>query len=64
MANKLYIIGIGPGNTDYIYPAAYKKIQACDMLVGGRRNLNLFGDLKKEEVIIGNFAGQLDSVFC
>lgn len=52
MANKLYIIGIGPGDKDYIYPAANKRIEESDVLIGGRRNLDLFLHLEKEEVII------------
>lgn len=54
MENKLYIIGIGPGDKDYIYPAANKLIEASDVLIGGRRNLDLFLHLQKDEVMIGN----------
>lgn len=54
MGYKLYIIGIGPGDKDYIYPAANKLIEASDVLIGGRRNLDLFLHLKKEEVVISN----------
>ncbi len=54
MGNKLYIIGIGPGDKDYIYPAANKLIEASDVLIGGRRNLDLFLHLNKEEVVISN----------
>lgn len=54
MANKLYIVGIGPGDRDYIYPAANKLIEESDVLIGGRRNLDLFLHLEKEEVIIKN----------
>ncbi len=54
MENKLYIIGIGPGDKDYIYPAANMLIEASDVLIGGRRNLDLFLHLEKEEVMIGN----------
>ncbi len=54
MDNKLYIIGIGPGDKNYIYPAANKLIEASDVLIGGRRNLDLFLHLEKEEVVIGN----------
>lgn len=54
MANKLFIIGIGPGNEEYIYPAARKYIESGDILVGGKRNLELFHSLQKEEVVIGS----------
>ncbi len=50
---KLYIVGIGPGNPDYIYPAARKLIESADVLIGGKRNLEAFRHLQKEEVAIG-----------
>jgi precorrin-6Y C5,15-methyltransferase (decarboxylating) len=59
MAGKLYLIGIGPGNTDYIYPAAQKIIESSEVLIGGRRNLDLFRHLQKETVVIG---GQLEVI--
>ena len=59
MAGKLYLIGIGPGNPEYIDPAAQKIIAASDVLIGGRRNLALFHHLDKETVAIG---GQLDAI--
>lgn len=42
MENKIIVAGIGPGNPDYITPAALKKIQAAKFLVGGRRALEEF----------------------
>ncbi len=57
--NILYVVGIGPGNPEYIYPAARKVIEGCDLLIGGRRNLNLFRGLQKEEKEIG---GNLEEV--
>lgn len=42
MQNKIIVAGIGPGNPDYITPAALKKIQAAKFLVGGRRALEEF----------------------
>ena len=40
--SKIIVAGIGPGNEDYITPAALKKIRAAQFLVGGRRALNEF----------------------
>ncbi len=54
MSDKLTIIGIGPGDAGYIYPAALSVIEASDVLIGGRRNLELFAYLKKEEVVVGS----------
>ena len=42
MQKKIIVAGIGPGNEDYITPAALKKIRAAKFLVGGRRALNEF----------------------
>lgn len=52
--NKLYIVGIGPGNKDYTHPAALGLIDAADVLIGGRRQLDAFKALGKEEVVIGH----------
>ena len=42
MQNKIIVAGIGPGNEDYITPAALRAIQAAKFLVGGRRALEKF----------------------
>ena len=42
MNNKIIVAGIGPGDEDYITPAALKKIRAAKFLVGGRRALEQF----------------------
>jgi len=49
---RIYIAGIGPGNIDLVTPAAMKAIEDCDVLIGGRRNLELFDCLMKEKVEI------------
>ncbi|HHV77101.1 MAG TPA: precorrin-6y C5,15-methyltransferase (decarboxylating) subunit CbiE [Syntrophothermus lipocalidus] len=40
--SSLFVIGMGPGNPDYILPVAFKTANKCDVLVGARRYLNLF----------------------
>ena len=42
MQNKIVVAGIGPGNEDYITPAALKRIREAKFLVGGRRALSEF----------------------
>lgn len=54
MNNKLYIIGIGPGDRELILPAASRLIESSDVIIGGRRNLEIFEELDKEKVEIGN----------
>jgi cobalt-precorrin-7 (C5)-methyltransferase len=48
--NKVSIIGIGPGTEEYLLPIARREIEASDCLIGGKRALHLFHDLRKEEV--------------
>lgn len=54
MANKLCIIGIGPGDKELILPAAIRKIEQCDVLIGGKRNLELFNHLEMDKLVVGN----------
>jgi len=54
MHNNLYIIGIGPGDREYILPAASRMIESSDVLIGGRRNLQVFSHLNKETFEITN----------
>jgi len=56
MKNKVHIVGIGPGTEDYLLPIAKRTIDASDCLIGGKRALQLFHDLHKEEIPLeGNF---------
>ncbi|NPV27511.1 MAG: precorrin-6y C5,15-methyltransferase (decarboxylating) subunit CbiE [Firmicutes bacterium] len=58
MANKLWIIGIGPGSLKYIPPAALEKVYQADILLGGSRALKLFADHPGEKrLITGEVAG-------
>ncbi len=38
----LYVIGIGPGDPDYVLPVAFKTAGKCQVLAGGKRALALF----------------------
>jgi cobalt-precorrin-7 (C5)-methyltransferase len=49
--NKLSIVGIGPGHRDYILPIAYRKIEQSDILVGAKRNLEIFSTYNKEQYV-------------
>ncbi len=49
---KIHIAGIGPGNLELVSFCAMEAIKSCDVLVGGRRNLELFKYLEKEEFVI------------
>lgn len=47
----IYIIGIGPGNKDYILPRATKKIKKMDIIISAKRNLRNI-DLKDQEIYL------------
>ena len=59
MSNKLHIIGVGPGAKEFVHPATGKIIQESDVIIGGKRNLELFSELNKEQIIIGNNLEQI-----
>lgn len=48
MKNKIFVVGIGPGDKSYITPAALEKIQAAKVLLGGRRALKDFSKPAQE----------------
>lgn len=40
--SKLYLVGSGPGSSDYLTTAAIKVIESVDVLVGSQRAMELF----------------------
>ncbi|OQY42915.1 MAG: precorrin-6y C5,15-methyltransferase (decarboxylating) subunit CbiE [Fusobacteriia bacterium 4572_74] len=42
---KINILGLGPGNKEYILPITKKYIKKSDILIGGRRNIESLGTL-------------------
>lgn len=50
----LYVVGLGPGNLNYTTQAALDIISRCDVLAGGRRNLDSLKHFGKEELVIDN----------
>ncbi len=59
MGYKVYIIGAGPGQKDYILPVARPYIEKADCLIGAKRLLSLFHNHGKKEII---FDGHPDKV--
>jgi precorrin-6Y C5,15-methyltransferase (decarboxylating) len=45
---KVYVIGLGIGNLDYMHKKAWDTIKACDCLIGAKRMLKDFQDLNKQ----------------
>ncbi|CEI74107.1 MULTISPECIES: cobalt-precorrin-7 (C(5))-methyltransferase [Romboutsia] len=44
------VIGLGPGNTDYITRLGEKLIKNSDVVIGGRRNLESIKDFEGEKI--------------
>ena len=43
--NKVHILGLGPGNPNYILPVTKKIIKDSDIIIGGKRNIESILDL-------------------
>ncbi|MGB9553921.1 MAG: precorrin-6y C5,15-methyltransferase (decarboxylating) subunit CbiE [Candidatus Caldatribacteriaceae bacterium] len=46
------VVGIGPGNFDYLIPLAYRRIREAEILIGGRRILSLFPEVQGEKIAL------------
>ena len=63
MQNKIVVVGIGPGNPDYIVPKGLKAIEQAKFLVGGRRALNQFAaDGQETCPITADIQGVMDFI--
>lgn len=49
MENKINIVGLGPGNIDYITNIGINIIKTCDIAIGGARQLQEISHLLKED---------------
>lgn len=54
MANLIRVVGVGPGNPDYMTPEAKNMIADADTMVGGARLLRDFAGPGKAQFIIKN----------
>lgn len=48
------VIGVGPGNPDYILPIGLQRIHEADIVIGGQRNLEDVAISNKEVFVIKN----------
>ena len=63
MQNKIVVVGIGPGNPDYIVPKGLKAIEQAKFLVGGRRALKQFAaDGQETCPITADIQGVMDFI--
>ncbi len=49
----LNVVGIGPGNKGYITEIGKKIIDESDVLIGGKRNLEIFENFCGEKIVLG-----------
>jgi len=49
--NKIKIVGLGPGNLDYLLPICKKQIEGADILIGGRRNIESLEEMARGKEI-------------
>jgi len=54
------IVGMGPGNRNFIVPYAINRIKKADILVGGKRNLAEFKDVNCQKVPIDALTNYAD----
>ncbi|WP_028974274.1 precorrin-3B C(17)-methyltransferase [Spirochaeta cellobiosiphila] len=60
---KLYVIGIGPGDGDYIIPAARTALEESELIVGYGKYLNLLGPLiENKECFTSGMTKEIDRV--
>jgi precorrin-6Y C5,15-methyltransferase (decarboxylating) len=55
----IWIVGVGPGNPDYLTRAAREVVDGCQVLIGGARNLALFSGWSGKRIEI---ADNIDSI--
>ena len=49
---KIYAVGIGPGDLDYLVPRAQEIILGCDVIVGYTKYIELIADIIKDKEVI------------
>ncbi|BDZ70231.1 precorrin-6y C5,15-methyltransferase (decarboxylating) subunit CbiE [Methanobacterium petrolearium] len=49
---KLYLVGIGPGSSEYLTKAAIKAAESVDVLVGSQRALDLFSGFSGDTLVL------------
>ncbi|WP_145591396.1 cobalt-precorrin-7 (C(5))-methyltransferase [Yersinia rochesterensis] len=55
------VVGIGPGNTDYLTPTAQRAIEHAEVLVGGKRHLATFScGIKESRLLDADLLGLLE----
>ncbi len=61
MPSYISVVGIGPGGLEYVVPLALEEIEKADIIIGGKKALNMFGHLNKETLRITGDLGKVVS---
>lgn len=56
---KILVVGVGDDGPAGLAPSILKRVKRADLLVGGRRHLDLFADVVAERVVVTNRLGPL-----
>jgi len=59
--STISICGIGPGNPDFILPEVYKEIAKADIIIAGKRHLELVENSNKEKLVFTGYLDQLQT---
>lgn len=58
----VYIVGLGPGNKEYILPKAIEVLNKSDKIIGFKRLLNDLEFIDKEKVVVSTLKETLDYI--
>lgn len=63
--NKICVVGLGPGNLDFLTGAGRKAIETCEVVIGGNRQLEELDELISkdcEKYILGKLSEVVDFI--
>ena len=63
--NKICVVGLGPGNLDFLTGAGRKAIETCEVVIGGSRQLEELDELISkdcEKYILGKLSEVVDFI--
>lgn len=58
----LYIVGLGPGNKDYILPKAIDTLKKSDVIIGFKRLINDLNFIDTNKIVINSLRETLDYI--
>ncbi|WP_195999918.1 precorrin-6y C5,15-methyltransferase (decarboxylating) subunit CbiE [Clostridium sp. 1001271B_151109_B4] len=58
----LYIVGMGPGNRDYILKKAIDVLNECDVIIGFERLINDLEFINKEKIVMNSLKETLEYI--